>query len=741
MLESPHKQAVENPDGMKSLRNWVTGIVVVLIVVMAVATCIENVKGTAFVAQYVYGSWWFVLLWAVLAVISVCLMAGSKMHRRIPVFLLHLSFLIILAGALTSYLTAVSGDVYLREGETSDTFETKDGAVKELGFPLRLDSFEVLYYPGTDAPSDYVSHVMVGDEDLSVSMNHIGVHNGYRFVQSGYDSDMQGTHLLVLHDTWGILITYSGYALLLLSMLLLLAGKSSGMRHWYKKAIASVSAVVLFSSLNAYAQDSVVPDKQIVSDFGKICVLYNGRVCPVGTVAEDFVTKLSGKAAWSGYSALDVFTGWTFSPMDWEGKKIFRIKDKVARRVLGIDGQWASYDDFWSDQNEYKLKEPLEKAYKDGDLAMVRHLRDADEKFNIIRMFYNGEFLRMFPYSEKSGKLSWIAPGERRTDVELPEGEWMFVRKSLDYVNECVVTGDNAKALMLIGKIRDYQRLRAGEVVPSDSRLSFELAYNTLNSLRWPVMLYLTVSLLLAILYVIGICDRQGVIASRVLAVLMLLHISVLLVLRWVVSGHIPLSNGFETMQFLAFSVLVVTLLLQRKFRIILGFGPLLASFALLVAMIGHGSPQITQLMPVLQSPLLSVHVMVIMFSYSLFGLITFIGIQGLVQSGRGNIAKSESLAALSHFLLYPAVFLLTTGIFIGAVWANVSWGHYWTWDPKEVWALITMLIYMAPLHSSRLRAFDSAKFFHWYCVIAFLSVLITYFGVNFLLGGMHSYA
>lgn len=726
---------------MKSLRNWIVGIVVVLIVVMAAATCIENVKGTAFVAQYVYGSWWFVLLWAVLAVISVRLIARYKMHRRVPVFLLHLSFLVILAGALTSYLTAVSGDVYLREGETADTFETKGGAVRTLGFSLHLDSFEVRYYPGTDAPSDYVSHVMVDDEDLSISMNHIGVHNGYRFVQSGYDSDMQGTHLLVLHDTWGILITYCGYALLLLSIVLLLVGKSSMMRYWYKKAIASASAVVLLSSLNAYAEDSVVPDREIVRGFGKVCVLYNGRVCPLGTVAEDFVTKLSGKAKWKGYSALEVFTGWTFSPMDWEGKKIFRIKDKVACRALGIDGHWASYDDFWDAQNEYKLKEPLEKAYRDGDMSMVRHLRDADEKFNIIRMFYNGEFLRMFPYSDKSGKLSWIAPGESRADLELPEGEWMFVRKSMDYVNECVVTGDNDRAMMLIGKIRDYQRLRAGDVVPSDSRLNIELAYDSLNALRWPVMLYLTVSLLLAVLYVIGVCERQGIFLSRVLTVLMLLHISVLLVLRWIVSGHIPLSNGFETMQFLAFSVLAMTILLQNRFRIILGFGPLLASFALLVAMIGHGSPQITQLMPVLQSPLLSVHVMVIMFAYSLFGLITFVGIQGLVQSGRGNVSKSESLAALSHFLLYPAVFLLTIGIFIGAVWANVSWGHYWTWDPKEVWALITMLIYMAPLHSSRLRAFNSTKLFHWYCVIAFLSVLITYFGVNFILGGMHSYA
>ncbi len=726
---------------MKILRNWLVVIVIALVAVMAMATCVENIKGTQFVSDHIYGSWWFVALWAELAVISVILMAKCKMHRRLTVFLLHLSFLVILAGALTSYLTAVSGDVHLREGETADTFQAGDGMAKKLDFSLRLDSFEVLYYPGTDAPSDYVSHVIADGEDLRVSMNHIGVCRGYRFVQSGYDSDMHGTHLLVLNDRWGIMLTYSGYALLLLSIILVLAGNSSGMRRWYKKAIACVSAVLFMAQFNAGAQETLKLDKGVVDGFGRICVLYNGRVCPIATVADDFVAKLAGKSAWDGYSALEIFTGWTFSPMDWEGKKLFKIKDKVACRALGIEGHWASYDDFWNNENEYKLKDALEKAYREGDQAMVRHLRDADEKFNIIRMFYNGEFLRMFPYSDGDGKLSWIAPGQSRADLNLPEGEWMFVRKSVDYINECVVMGDNEKALMIIGKICDYQRLRAGEVVPSRSRLETELVYGSLNALRWPVMLYLTLSLVLAILCVAGVGGHLITVASRVPACVMLLHITALLVLRWIVSGHIPLSNGFETMQFMAFSVLLVTLLMQKKFSIILGFGPLLASFALLVAMIGHGSPQITQLMPVLQSPLLSVHVMVIMFAYSLFGLMTFIGVEGLVQIGRGNVAKSESLAALSHFLLYPAVFLLTIGIFIGAVWANVSWGRYWNWDPKEVWALITMLVYMAPLHTSRLRMFKSARFFHWYCIAAFLSVLITYFGVNFLLGGMHSYA
>lgn len=254
-------------------------------------------------------------------------------------------------------------------------------------------------------------------------------------------------------------------------------------------------------------------------------------------------------------------------------------------------------------------------------------------------------------------------------------------------------------------------------------------------------MLYLTVALVLAVLYVSGLWGRVCSWGGAILALTMLIHISVLLALRWIVSGHVPLSNGFETMQFLSWSVLVVTILACRKFRIILNFGPLLASFALLVAMIGSGNPQITQLMPVLQSPLLSVHVMVLMFSYALFGLIALISFQGTLLCVRSETEKAGALAALSHLLLYPAVFLLCIGIFIGAVWANVSWGRYWSWDPKEVWALITLLVYVAPLHFTSLKKFQSPEIFPFILPVGLPERTDYVFRGQFLLGGMHSYA
>jgi len=220
-------------------------------------------------------------------------------------------------------------------------------------------------------------------------------------------------------------------------------------------------------------------------------------------------------------------------------------------------------------------------------------------------------------------------------------------------------------------------------------------------------------------------------------AFLLFAYITLSLGLRWWLGGHIPVSNGPETMLFMAWVMLLLTILIQKKFPIILAFGPLISSFCLLVAMLGGSSSQLTPLMPVLQSPLLSIHVMTVMCAYALFALQMLLGIYAF---GAPN-SNLERITALSQLLLYPAVFLLTIGIFLGAVWANVSWGNYWSWDPKESWALITLMVYAVPLHKSSISRFRSTRFYHIYMICAFLAVIITYFGVNYLLGGMHSYA
>ena len=739
---------------MKHLKNLILVVATAIILILITATIVESSKGTAFVRQHIYTSAWFVVLWAALAVVAAVyiVLRKNKSNVSTSVLLVHASFLVILLGAFTSWNMAESGTIHLRQNETTSTMKDEEGKTKELGFEVSLKNFNVVNYPGTDAPMDYVTMLTANTQEIKVSMNNIGSFNGYRFIQSGYDSDMQGTTLGVYHDPWGIGITYTGYALLFISLIATIASKKTRMRHLYRKALSlqgakawAVTALLAVSSFAtpANAQEMVKIDGDIADDFGKICVLYNSRITPINTVATSFVTKLCGKPTWDGLSSNQVFAGWIFDVPYWETVKMIEIKEKKAQELLGINGKWASFDDFWDSYNNYKLDAPLKKAYKDGDTKLQKQLRDADEKFNIIRMLYGGEMLKMFPYAGKQGHMQWFAPGQPLGNLKLDEKELVFIKKSMDYLAESIITGDKARAEEIAKKIYSYQHVRGKAVVPTKFRIYTETFYNKTNAQRLPVMLYLTLSLLLAIVSTLSLNNgkqKKTRLVSSVLTWVMLIHTSLLLALRWFVSVHLPMSNGYETMQFMAWATLIVTLVMQKRFLPVKQFGPLLSSFALLVAMITDGNPQITQLMPVLQSPLLSVHVMVIMFSYALFGLTALIGLQGLIAHHRKQEEKEQQLAALSQFLLYPAVALIAIGIFIGAIWANVSWGRYWSWDSKETWALITMLIYSVPLHAD-IKWLRKAQHMHIYMLLAFLSVLMTYFGVNYFLSGMHSYA
>lgn len=739
---------------MKHLKNLILVVATAIILILITATIVESSKGTAFVRQHIYTSAWFVVLWAALVVAAAVYIVLRKNKSNIctSVLLVHASFLVILLGAFTSWNMAESGTIHLRQNETTSTMKDEEGKTKELGFEVSLKNFNVVNYPGTDAPMDYVTTLTANTQEIKVSMNNIGSFNGYRFIQSGYDSDMQGTTLGVYHDPWGIGITYTGYALLFISLIATMVSKKTRMRHLYRKALSlqgakawAVTALLAVSSFatSANAQEMVKIDGDIADDFGKICVLYNSRITPINTVATSFVTKLCGKPTWDGLSSNQVFAGWIFDVPYWETVKMIEIKEKKAQELLGINGKWASFDDFWDNYNNYKLDAPLKKAYKDGDTKLQKQLRDADEKFNIIRMLYGGEMLKMFPYAGKQGHMQWFAPGQPLGNLKLDEKELVFIKKSMDYLAESIITGDKARAEEIAKKIYSYQHVRGKAVVPTKFRIYTETFYNKTNAQRLPVMLYLTLSLVLAIVSTLSLNNgkqKKTRLVSSVLTWVMLIHTTLLLALRWFVSGHLPMSNGYETMQFMAWATLIVTLVMQKRFLPVKQFGPLLSSFALLVAMITDGNPQITQLMPVLQSPLLSVHVMVIMFSYALFGLTALIGLQGLIAHHRKQEEKEQQLAALSQFLLYPAVALIAIGIFIGAIWANVSWGRYWSWDSKETWALITMLIYSVPLHAD-IKWLRKAQHMHIYMLLAFLSVLMTYFGVNYFLSGMHSYA
>ena len=716
-----------------------TTLYTLLVVCMGLSTIMEELHGREYVVEGVYGSWWFVALWALTATLSGWYLLMKKVHRKLWVMVLHVSFLVILAGAFVTHVTSKEGMLHIRKGEEKIVFTDKKGKEHTLPFTVSLSAFEKVYYPGTDALMDYRSYILVGDEaskdTLCVSMNNIGKVSGYRFYQSSYDMDEEGTSLLVAYDPYGIAITYTGYLLLLVGIIMTLFSRHTRIRSLLRTACRpSMVALLVFLGL---AQGKAAEiDKEIADEIGTVAVLYNGRVCPLNTAATEFVTKLCGSSSWEGHSANEIFIGWTIFYTEWEQQRIIKVKSKEVQKILGIEGKWACLRDFYTSQNDYKLKD---KANDTSFAESTRKaIRETDEKVQVITMFYNSEMLRIFPL-EHDGNIQWHKPGSTELPKDVGEAEFQFVNHAMDFLVKSILANDKEGAKNIIAKIKLYQREKAGEIIPSSTLLKAEILYNTLQGALWVVVGFMVMGFFFCYLF-FSVRKNQWISLCHTAFIwLQMTFVSVLLFLRWGISGHIPVSNGFETMLFMAWVTMVMTIALGRLFTVLRAFGPVVSSFCLTVAMLAGGSPQVTPLMPVLQSPLLALHVATVMMAYAILAVMTMISIRCLFS--KGNNGERESLTALSQFLLYPAVSLLAIGIFIGAVWANVSWGAYWSWDPKETWALITMMIYAIPLHRFSLFEKCTARKFHLFILFAFLTVLMTWFGVNYFLSGMHSYA
>lgn len=709
-----------------------------LVVCMGFSTVVEKFCGRSYVSDVIYGSWWFAALWGLTAAASMLYLVRKKVFRRFSVMLLHTSFVVILTGALTTRLTSSEGTLHLRKGEAASSFTDNSGAACPLPFSVILKDFEIVRYPGTDAVMDYKAHIVVDGtkEAMCISMNNIGKVSGYRFYQSSYDADGRGTVLLVASDPYGIAVTYTGYLLLLAGLILTMFSKQSRLRRLLRIAMRPALPVLVMFLSCGQARGGETVDKEISDEMAGIAVLYNGRICPLNTAATDFVTKLCGKSRWQGLSANEIFLSWTIFYTGWEDKRIIKVKDKEVQKLLGIEGRWACVRDFYTSQNEYKLKDKV------SDVSLSesarKAIREADEKVQVITMFYNSELLRIFPLSDHAA-IEWHKPGSTALPKDVGEAEFQFINHAMDHLVMSILSHDVKKAKDIISKIRLYQKEKAGDILPSRAAMQAEMLYNRLQAAVWPVVASLLFSLLFCVMFFSARPMRRTGVCHTVFNLSLTVYITVLAGLRWWISGHVPMSNGYETMLFMSWISMLLTLLLSSPFPVIKAFGPVVSSFCLLVAVLAGGSPQVTQLMPVLQSPLLAVHVFFVMMSYSIIAVMTLIAVRCL--SLRRFTSEAERMTALSQLLLYPAVAFLAVGIFTGAVWANVSWGSYWSWDPKETWALITLMVYAVPLHQSSLWQSRKPQSYHWYVLLSFLSVLMTYFGVNHFLSGMHSYA
>lgn len=748
---------------MKLLKRTAFSLLGILLLILTIATILEKIYGTDFVNEYIYSSVPFVILWGVTAITSLLYIIKSKLHRQPVIFLLHLSLLFILAGAFTTWIYGEQGTMRVRQGEQQTSFTDSKGISHQLPFSITLNQFEIIYYKGTLAPMDFISHISVADKDChrqiqgKVSMNHIFSYQHYRFYQSGYSEDNEGSVFSVSHDPYGIGITYAGYTLLLLSTVFFFFSPQSRFRQLLKSPLLHRSLTVILllfafslnsNFLKANSTSPKVLPREVAEHFGDLYILYNNRICPLQTFARDFTVKLYGSSSYKGLTPEEVLTGWLFYYDSWKNEPIIRIKSNEARKLLEIEGNYARLKDYISTINEYKLEKMMNHIRSGEQVTDKRGIEEADEKFNIINLVCTGAMMKIFPCRNIAGKtLEWYSQSDQLPQ-DMDNDKWVFIRKSMSYVNEMIVMKKYNDACLLLEKIKKYQQKECDGLLPADNKFKAEKIYNQFDYSKSVAMACICIGLICFIYYCHCMASqkrtsRKAIIILNILLWIVFTYLSAAICLRGYVSNHLPLSNGFETMQFMAWCTLLLTFLLQRKFAMLLPFGFLLCGLTLMVSMLGESNPQITQLMPVLQSPLLSIHVVVIMIAYSLLAFIMLNGVTAVIlhQSQKECKEQIERLQIISQIILYPAIFLLAIGIFIGAVWANVSWGRYWGWDPKEVWALITMLVYALALHPRSLPWFHRTMFFHVFCIIAFITVLITYFGVNFLLGGMHSYA
>lgn len=703
---------------------------------VATALAVLSVAGDA----TLYSLWWMTALWALLA-ISACATLAVSRCLSLPVVLIHSSLLLILIGAAVTHFTSLHGTMHLRVGKPAARFSADNGSIATLPFRVVLDEVAVVNYPGTSTPMDFTASVRFGDgQQTAVSLNRVASGEGYRLVLSSYDNDLQGATFSVSRDEAGRRVSYAGYLLFAIAALLEITSSGGAFRRTLRRLRTAAAAILLLAATTAPTFAEEMPDdlptlpRSTSQALSRLPVFYNGRVAPMGTLEHEFASTVASATHLEGYSAAQIAQGFLFYFGSWKEAPVMEVESPQLREAIGLaDGDRASYTQWFDAVDSERLSTDSIAASTDkrsrGDLA----------RFESVNTLVSGAMLRIFPVTLPDGSVRWYAPADDDIPMDTDTGLWLFIRKSPGYLNECIVRRDFAEAERLIAKIALYQRKgAAAAAIPSERLLDAELFYNRVARPFIPA----GTGLFAGVLLTVALLRRRTPRRLLTLPVVgsLWLWVTMLLTLRGLITGHVPLANGFETMQFMGWCSLTIALFMAWRGSMGTPFALIAGSLALLVSAIGSRGAMVTPLMPVLaSSPLLSAHVMLVMGAYSLMAMMAMAGIIGLI-AGK-DTARSRHIALMERAMLYPAIFLIGTGIFVGAIWADISWGRYWGWDPKEVWALVTMLVYSFAAHPRTLPCFASPRWMHLYSIAAFLAVLFTYFGVNYLLPGLHSYA
>ncbi|RYC51362.1 cytochrome c biogenesis protein CcsA [Flagellimonas olearia] len=669
--------------------------------------------------------------------------------------------------------------------------------VYELPFSIKLNDFIAEKYPGTETGyASFMSKVTVEDErpfDYDIYMNHILDHRGYRFFQSSFHPDERGTVLSVNHDMWGTWITYIGYFLLYIGLMgIMFFGKTRfrDLQQAIEKVKAQKAAltvvVLLFTATLANAQDnetghehagmptqqqvdsiihSAVVAKEHAEKFGALVIQdEGGRMKPVHTFASELLRKLSGKDTYKDLSANQVFLSMMMNPGVWYSTEFIDLakrENDSIREIVGVpkNTEYVKATDFFDEKGRYKLQPYLEKATSTNNPSnFEKDFKKVGERLSLLDIALSGRIVKIFPLlGDENNK--WVSAVEYRSgQYQMQDSLYSnFVRNAMPYylgsLQEAIATGDYSQPDKLLDAFKQNQKNHGEEILPSDKKIKIEIIYNKLDIFNRLYRYYGLVGGLLFLILILKIFKERKIYDAlayllKGTIILMFIWHTAGLILRWYISGHAPWSDAYESILYVAWATMGIGLAFAKKSELTIAASAFVTCMLLFIAHQSWVDPAISNLVPVLDSYWLMIHVAVIVGSYGPLTVGMILGVVALIlmilttEKNKKRMALSiKELTIINELALTAGLVMLTIGNFLGGQWANESWGRYWGWDPKETWALISIMIYAFVLHMRLVPGLRGKWIYNFASILAFASIMMTYFGVNFYLVGLHSYA
>lgn len=726
-------------------------VVIIITLLLAIATLFEREAGAALTLKLFYHSWWLwslMIFGVVAATYQVFVMRKLSITKLYSAFI-HGSFVFIVCGAVCTHFFSQEAFLMLRVGESSNIMlNDRQQQVAELPFYVELNEFTVERYGGSGMPSNYISDITIIDgeskRDFFISMNNIVRYGDYKLYQSSYDGDELGSVLMINNDYWGSLITYIGYALLMLGMAMVFFSRKSRFKELLRKLTATL--ILCFVALSVEAQN--ITQEQNIKDISTIPVqAASGRVEPFSTFANSVVQKLYKDRSYNGIKSEVIVLEMLAGNPRWQSEPIIKLESENLQKELKRKSEYVTYSEFFLPDGRYVLTDIMNHIYEKKQDRLTRtdkELLKLDERINIIYQLYAQMLPAIVPIAGSTEK--WISLAAAK-EAKLPNS-------ASELENIITLFNDGADADALNSAIIKFTQKQTEHTVienrVSHSRLASEAWSNNFNITFFVAILVIVMGVMGIVTFLLESGGRkpifvvfEKIVANGVLLGILALTFNV--ALRWYVAGRVPMSNSYETVLCVAWTLLFCGWIFRRVSILVVSAISFVAGCFLMISYVGGLDPQITPLVPILNSHWLLFHVATIAVSYGLFALSAVMGvIFMIVKSTSPNSQNIENISvkmtALNELSQLVGVLFLTTGIFLGAIWANVSWGRYWGWDPKETWALITMFAYVINIHLFMSKKYYSKYLINLLAIFTVGLVLMTFFGVNYFFGGMHAY-